>query len=434
MTMKNIKSMMIVCLAAVLILGFTACSQPTYTYKEVMGLEASVSKTVYAKGEVFDPNTISGTVYFSDGSSQDVSGTQLKYSLNGSYEDGILDSVATIQVTFTYGTAGNAAVSTDTIYVYDVASLALSNLPTTGTWNADKSEVTVDTDAVTGTATLTNGSVIELSAAEMAIEAGTVAPEENDGVATTATVALPSSVSVFGQSYSIGVDGITVTGAEEWEVKVPAASTEFDPENITGIVFEYTFESKNDSDVEYKNDGTDTAIYAGDGLTWTAYLVSETDSLEGRQEVSPADLIFGNAATKPAQSTSALKVSDAVEYTVYYRNDMSVTGEFSVPAVINWVKSVKVELNEDVTVDAGDSATLADLTITPQLFEKVAADKEEAAFTAVGWDEDTCATVINTAIADVNYYPLVQVKLGKGLADFTVIKTTGYVDMTTDNT
>ena len=284
--MKNIKSIIFACLAAVLVLGITACQEPM-TYKTPNGLTATVTKD-YIVGEEFDPSTASVVVYYTDGSSDTLSGSQVKYDITGSTDGTIKENT---KITFTYGAA------TNDVYVvgHSVSSVELANLPTEAAWDADESKAVIDPSEITVTATLNNGTTRALTEGEYVITpSATGATAGAEGVAATATV------TVYQKSVT------TVNGIKDWKVDVAsAADPDFNPEDTT-ITLEV--------EVDYGKTGSSaTTGYIGDAVTLKIYL---KDSKGGKQTVDISDLIVEDNKTL---STTMKVERTKQDFTVYYK-------------------------------------------------------------------------------------------------------------------
>ena len=131
----NIKKIAYILVAAVLVLGFTACSQ-AMTYKTPMGLTAVVDKTDYLVGEEFDPSTATVTVTFTDNSTATFKGSELAYTMyEGDKEatDNDLTIKANSYVSFSYGGKEVVVSNKAAINPRTAVSVVLSNLPETTT-------------------------------------------------------------------------------------------------------------------------------------------------------------------------------------------------------------------------------------------------------------------------------------------------------------
>lgn len=209
--MKNVRSIIYVCMAAVLILGFTSCQEPQ-SYKVPSGLTAQVTKTDYIIGEEFDPSTAVATVSYVDGSTRSISGSALEYTLYSSEGTAATDQKvgADSYVVLSYGGAtGKAAINASS-----AESIVLANLPTTATTNGtdDAAFSAEDYLAITGTVTLSNGATREVATADGSL---VVTAEINGGTTVTTAktdVAVEYTATVFSTSVDVTApeDGYTV--------------------------------------------------------------------------------------------------------------------------------------------------------------------------------------------------------------------------------
>ena len=151
--MKNRKSIFYICIAVMLLFGFTACTQ-AMTYRMPAGLTATVDKTDYIIGEAFDPSTATVTIKYTDGNTQSFKGNQVTSVVNpGSEGTSTSNAVKDVNVVkFSYGSGETEVSGSASFMAYGVKSVTLANLPTTAT-AVDK----IDTNAITVTAVLENG-------------------------------------------------------------------------------------------------------------------------------------------------------------------------------------------------------------------------------------------------------------------------------------
>ena len=376
--MKNIKSIIFACLAAVLVLGITACQEPM-TYKTPNGLTATVTKD-YIVGEEFDPSTASVVVYYTDGSSDTLSGSQVKYDITGSTDGTIKENT---KITFTYGAA------TNDVYVvgHSVSSVELANLPTEAAWDADESKAVIDPSEITVTATLDNGTTRALTEGEYVITpSATGATAGAEGVAATATVTV----------YQKPVT--TVNGIKDWKVDVAsAADPDFNPEDTT-ITLEV--------EVDYGKTGSSaTTGYIGDAVTLKIYL---KDSKGGKQTVDISDLIVEDNKTL---STTMKVERTKQDFTVYYKEDISKTETFSIVAGKNYATGVTLAGYADkFTPTAGTAVTYQNLKFNEPTYAVKFVEGDTA------WAASATNVVFidsATPVAGETFQPRIQVTFGK---------------------
>lgn len=376
--MKNIKSIIFACLAAVLVLGITACQEPM-TYKTPNGLTATVTKD-YIVGEAFDPSTASVVVYYTDGSSDTLSGSQVMYAVNGSTDGTIKENT---KITFTYGAA------TNDVYVvgHSVSSVELANLPTEATWDATESKAVIDPSEIIVTATLDNGTTRALTEGEYVITpSATGATAGAEGVAATATV------TVYQKSVT------TVNGIKDWKVDVAsAADPDFNPKDTT-ITLEV--------DVDYGKTGSSaTTGYIGDAVTLKIYL---KDSQGGKQTVDISDLIVEDNKTL---STTMKVERTRQDFTVYYKEDISKTKTFSIVAGKNYATGVTLAGYADkFTPTAGTAVTYQNLKFNEPTYAVKFVEGDTA------WAASATNVVFidsATPVAGETFQPRIQVTFGK---------------------
>ena len=384
--MKNIKSFIFICLAAILVFGFTACAEPT-TYKEVSAIDAYLTEDTYIVGQYFDPSTITGTVYYSDGTSGALSSAQASYEIKNvvasdAFVDGKFVKAGDATVTIKFG----GKSSTDTIKGIAVTALELANLPETASWNAGNTAADVDMSAVTATATLTDGSKVQLAAGEFSVTATaditTGSPKAGTAL-TDRAVTIDESVTVFGVSYVNKEEGRTITvtpalpaGVTEWKVDV--LQNGFG--TATGLIAEVIYTSKT-ADFKYDNSTTVSKAYGGDTATWTVYL---TDKDGHRMAVDPDELIFQNIQNSAdIPDTEVTLDEEEHSYSVLYKGNLDLDpATFTILKGDDWIQSIsaKVKTDEDgkVLLTAEGTATYEDFTFTVDTYY----DDEEATFDA----------------------------------------------------
>ena len=397
--MKNIKSVIFVCLAAMLAIGITACSEPM-AYKQAIGVTASTTKTTYIQGEYFDPSTVTAVVEFTDGSTMNVDGSKLDWEItNGStkLENGLFKQENgdnyTADVTISYGgVVGNSFK----VVATKVKDIELGNLPATATWNEGNTAAEVDTDAITATVTLRNGAIRTLESGEFVItpevDIKTGSPAAGSEIKDrTVTV---KSFDVFGITYTTSAT-VTVSGIKDWTVDVAAATDAFDPDEEYNLYFEYKYEGTNG----YTYPETPTTYYLGDSVTWTPYLqnVSSGSPVGEKHYINASDLIFPNMEGKePAQKITLAADSDTKFSCtgVIYRGDIDVTANLVIPKGTTYVEDVEVTYDGTETItlkDADDTATIKPLDFKFKVYE-YGADEPKTSF------ETKNVTILNPTI------------------------------------
>lgn len=348
--MKNIKNMALVCLAIALIFGATACENQMPTYKEAVGLTATVSKTDYLVGETFDPSTVSAVAYFSDGSSQNLTNTEITYSIKGNsnnFSNGKFTKSGDATITFMYG---GASVE-KTITGYYASNVDLGNLPSTASYTSTGTATSAKPvmTGVTATATV-NGQKVELPAGSFSIaDADITLTSTTAGAKTTASVA---KVVVYG----IDVSTVTYNGAKTWEVTVDSIASDAFDEKAP-----YTME------VRYTWSGDETDHYVDETVTWDVYLVNTGSKAEKELEI--ADLYFDGltSSTSPAAPTTnvvTLSTDSAATYTVRYKNDASKFATVTIPNGKDYVANISASI-----ITTGDNAIKANTKATYANFE-----------------------------------------------------------------
>ena len=406
--MKNFKSIIYICLAAVLVLGVTAC-QDAAAYKQVVGLTATTTKAEYIVGEYVDPSTISAVVEFSDGSMKTISGSQVSVSVAKSYASTCTGNKfvaeGTVDVTVAYGGVSN----TVEVKAANVANVVLGNLPTTAGWDGENA--TIDTSAITATVKLTTGSERELAAGEFTDITYTVANEaanKKDAVVTA------TGITIFGEKYMVtpSTDEVKVafTGTPEWKVNIGDKVLTFDFGDTYVLKFKYAYTSST-KDFTYKNDGTDVNFYAGDKVTWTAYLENTENGKPSKGATyeldASKDLYFKNTPNAPASEVT-LK-ADSASYTVWYAKNMSISATLEIKAGEDWIEDVDVKFTAEKASVGSVEADDFTYEVTTYL------DKEaDEALTMLNTTTDV--TVVNNTVAegDTTYIPRLIITYGKG--------------------
>lgn len=348
--MKNIKSFIYVCIAAVLVLGITACQEPL-TYKTPIGLTATVDKTDYMIGEEFDPSTASVVVTYSDNSTKTFKGSELAYEF---YSKGVVASGLTIEadsyVVFRYGvvaTDGTPVLSNKAaVNGHKAVSIELANLPTTatikGTSLSQTNEIAAaDLQKITGVVTLDNGLTREVSAADGLTVKGTI----NGGTAvTTATkdVQVEYKATIYGQEPDVKAP------AEGYKINVVAdagTDKDFNEEATTYYL-----------DVVYTIDGevvdvdSDT-FYLGQKLDWKVVVKDSNGADAATKDLDKNVFVaMDNADVKWNSVDIGRKPEGAgagdtsYSWTLKYIGDYNVgegdTVTVTIPYGVNYIKSV----------------------------------------------------------------------------------------------
>lgn len=405
--MKNFKSIIYICLAAVLVLGVTAC-QDAAAYKQVVGLTATTTKAEYIVGEYVDPSTISAVVEFSDGSMKTISGSQVSVSVAKSYASTCTGNKfiaeGTVDVTVAYGGVSN----TVEVKAANVANVVLGNLPTTAGWDGENA--TIDTSAVTATVKLTTGSERELAAGEFTDITYTIAEEAANKKDAVVTV---TGITIFGEEYMVtpssGETAVTFTGTPEWKVNIGDEAVAFSFDSTYALKFKYVYTSTT-SGFSYKNEGTET-YYAGDKVTWTAYLenTAEDEHKGATYELKDSELYFEDTAAAPNREIT-LNANSAKTYTAMYTGDTSVTEDLVIVNGEDWIENVEPKFDGE-TASAG-TITYNDFkyTVTTYL------DEDDETTLSNMLDASTNVRVVNNTVdaEDTTYIPRLIITYGKG--------------------
>lgn len=282
------KKVFIGVLAALMLFAFVACDSQT-GYKLPTGMTATVSKTEYLVGEKIDPNTITATVEFIDGSTQNFSGSQL-----GVVAAAMTEGEKTI--TLSYG-AGEDTVTYDvTLNGYPVSAVQLGgSFPTTAA-----SDGKIDMSGITATVCYKNAwTTRSLNAGEYEITASATGSAGTED----ATAAI-TAISVFGTSLKLSdSDAVSVVGVPaNWTVDIaaadPTAPEEFDPEDFD---YDYEVVYVGPDGEEYSSISSSDYTYVGDNWTWEVYAVSENG---GRRVAVLNEDYFVTAGTLPLKRVS----------------------------------------------------------------------------------------------------------------------------------
>ncbi len=278
------KKVFIGVLAALMLFAFTACDNQM-GYKTPVGISAVASQTEYLEGETFDPSTVSIVVDYSDGSSRTMTGAEAGLA-TAVIEEGANTYTVSYGVQTQYTSAPETMI---TVMGYKADSAVISNLPTTGTLNAD-GEVDVDFSATTVTVSYNNGKTRTLEAGEYKITPSIKASAGKQ----TATAAL----TVFEQPVS------STTTPATWEVTVSAAPVEEGEFGTAkSITIKYT-DAKGNNITSSIADGT---FYVDDVINWEVYLVDEDGNTKVATENT--DYWFANGK-KPASKSVTLGATE----------------------------------------------------------------------------------------------------------------------------
>ena len=376
------KSILIGVLAALMLFAFTACDNQVSTYKIPNGMTAETSKTVYLEGERIDPSTITATVYYTDGSSEKISGDRLGVPAEAVTLEAEKTS-ATKQIEVSFG--GKTAEVT--VNVYKVDKAVLSNLPTTAQVDPEKG-IVVNTDSVGVTVYYNNSlSSRTLVKGEYKLEAKVAENAEPGSKDQSVT----STLEAFDQSVT------SIEGDENWKVDVDEYTLEFpayDEEKFAGVYLVMKYNDKYEMPEKF---------YIGDTIDWEVYCFSgdEDDSLPGMKKATEGVDYFFKDGLKPASKHIELgkdNLDKAVEYTINVVS--SVDGPLSeksitltIPKATDYIETIKsVTANSDSTFTAGEDAQLNMFKVTYELASggepvTVSADDTEL-FTAVLIDEE----------------------------------------------
>ena len=373
------KSILTIVLAALMLIGFTACEQAVY--KVPTGLSVTATRTGYLTGEPIDINTISGTLEYSDGSTRSISGSELS----------IVSGSGAGVYTVSYGNL--VAILEVTEYkVADITSLAISDLPAT----VEAKETSVE---VEGVATLPNG--------------------DTSNVDVTLTITALTQVGATAEptisTYTVGngtVSADKVTGTDDWQVTVVSAG-EFDITDIKTISVTYVNTTTPDAAA-----GT---YYVDDVVT---YKVWGTDNAGNTRELTTSEYGVVDGATLPASFTITEKAGDT-EYLLYAKVDPTVRTSaglgIKAPQGKAWVESVTFTKSSTAQELAAAGGNLQVTQLTNYYDVNVVKHGDSAAF--VPSTTNTSITAgkwpANTASTTTVFAPEIMVKVGK-IADWKV--------------
>ena len=370
------KSILTIVLAALMLIGFTACEQAVY--KVPTGLSVTATRTGYLAGEPIDINTISGTLEYSDGSTRSISGSELSIvGGEGVYVASYGKLTATLEIT--------------EYKVADIKSLAISELPTT----VEAKATSVEAE---GVATLPNG--------------------DTSNVDVTLTITALTQVGTTAEpkitAYAVNTMAYTgeVTGTDDWQVTVVSAG-EFDITDIKTISVTYVNTTTPDAAA-----GT---YYVDDVVT---YKVWGTDNAGNTRELTTSEYGVVDGATLPASFTITEKAGDT-EYLLYAKVNPTVRTSagsgIKAPQGQAWVESVTFTKSSTAHELAAAGGTLQVTQLTNYYDVNVVKHGESAAF--VPSTTNTSITAgkwpANTASTTTVFAPEIMVKVGK-IADWKV--------------
>ena len=372
------KSILTIVLAALMLIGFTACEQAVY--KVPTGLSVTATRTGYLAGESIDINTISGTLEYSDGSTRSISGSELSVVSAGQgagvYVVSYGNLTATLEVT--------------EYAVNKIETLAVSDLP--ATVKANNTTVEVE-----GIATLPNG---DTSNVDVTLTI--------DALAQVGTTAEPNIT-----AYKVNTTPYTgkVTGTDDWQVTVISAG-EFDITDIKSISVTYVNTTTPDASA-----GT---YYVDDVVT---YKVWGTDNAGNTRELTTSEYGVVDGATLPASFTITEKAGDT-EYLLYAKVDPTVrtatNSGIKAPQGTAWVESVTFTKKATAQELAAAGGTLQVTQLTNYYDVNVVKHGESAAFVPSATNTSITAGkwAANTASSATVFAPEIMVKVGK-IADWT---------------
>lgn len=383
----NIKKIAYILVAAVLVLGFTACSQ-TMTYKTPMGLTAVVDKTDYLVGEEFDPSTATVTVTFTDNSTATFKGSELSYTM---YEGGTAatDNDLTIKansyVSFSYGGKEVVVSNKAAINPRTAVSVVLSNLPETTTTDGKKVNAP-DVSAVTGVMTLDNGATREVSVADGSIN---VTPVVTGITAEAAeNVSIDYTVTTYG---SKPVDDVAPENG--YKINVTLDKGDFN-EEVAAYTFDvvYYLDGKElktaDEPSATKKDG----FYLGQNLTWKVVL-SDGNTTKDVDITSSDYYAVNGVSLTPNRNILGRNTEKTI--TIKYLGEKYADKiadkdiEVYIPNGKNYIESVTYTGTDYKAVEGGKAIAITDLKFNVQWKET---PTEEQANAGEKW-EATSSTV-----------------------------------------
>ena len=324
------KSILIGVLAALMLFAFVACEQQIPTYKVPTGLSISTAKTNYIVGETLDTSAFTGTVRYSDGSSDTLAGSELSLSVPA--KDGKIVANAN-KVTAKYGAGENAVEATAVVYGNYVSAAVIGNLPTSvaqasASGNAEQA---ISADGVTVTVTYA-GETRELTAGEyeLTLSADTTAPTAAGGTGVT----IEADLEVFGIPVTTGVTtGKVVVNAYKAEEK-------FDSSDVQSIRVGFK-----DKDGNFTTTGT---VWYGDATSVFAVEGTDSNGLTGILEASAYSIAVQNGNLNTTSATDVIAVLNA---------DKTIKSPAFSVTPRNYVASISVKQNENTTVDPNSNTS-----------------------------------------------------------------------------
>ena len=357
----NIKKIAYILVAAVLVLGFTACSQ-TMTYKTPMGLTAVVDKTDYLVGEEFDPST--ATVTVKEATDNDLTIKSSSY------------------VSFSYGGKEVVVSNKAAINPRTAVSVVLSNLPETTTTDGKKVNAP-DVSAVTGVMTLDNGATREVSVADGSINVTPVVT----GIKAEAAenVAIDYTVTTYG---SKPVDDVAPENG--YKINVTLDKGDFDEEADTykfDVV--YYLDGKELKTAEEPSATKKDGFYLGQNLTWKVVLSDGNTTKD--VDITSSDYYAVNGVSLTPNSNVLGRNTEKTITIKYlgekYADKIADTDiEVYIPNGKNYIESVTYTGTEYKAVAGGTAITVADLKFNVQWKET---PTEEQANAGEKWEATT---------------------------------------------
>ena len=325
------KSISAILVAALMLFAFTACEQQMPTYKVPTGLTISTTKTDYIVGEVLDPSTFSGVVRYSDGSSDNLTGSELSFAGLTAITEG--ENTITVNYGGVTGKEATVVSATATVYGYKITDVVLGNLPTTvaQATSAGDANQPLSADGVTVTVTY-NGQTKELAAGSYALtlSANTTAvtKENEDGVNISANLDVLNGDSLA-SNVKMTTGKIVVTAyVDDDPDKV------FDASKIQSIAVGYL-----DEDDEFVTTGV--KVYYGDSTN--VFAVEATDENNNKQVLTSGYTIQvknGNLETTSETEVVAILTADPT---------IKSTALKVTPS--NYVVAISAAMIEDQTID-----------------------------------------------------------------------------------
>ncbi len=320
------KSILIGVLAALMLFAFVACEQQIPTYKVPTGLSISTAKTNYIVGETLDTSAFTGTVRYSNGSSDTLTDSELSLSVPA--QDGKIVANAN-KVTATYGAGENAVEATAVVYGNYVSAAVIGNLPTTVAQSVSGGDDEQPIPAAGTTVTVTYaGMTRELVAGEyeLTLTADTQTPTTAGGTG----VKVDAVLSVFGNRVAatkITTGNVVVTAYVAEPYEMTGAAKHINVSNATtmpakifygqntseftdNIIVRVTDKESAPSTWDDTNSVvvTDYSIAWGTGVTNGAFTVAGTD-ITAAQDVSYT-ISYGSTGLR---STGTVKVWNYVK-------------------------------------------------------------------------------------------------------------------------